>query len=142
MTRTRNRRGFATACVVGSALGLVTGCAGGSGSTSVPSSSTASVKATRFKVAARECKADAFIEDSGKSLIMDGAGITGDTAGKASVTQQACILKTLGASSAVVAHIDSTRALDWQQTDEWDGIKARWTYHPDSGLDIVLTDSR
>ena len=34
--------------------------------------------------------------------------------------------------------INSTRALDGMQTDSWHDITARWTYHPDDGLDITL----
>ena len=34
----------------------------------------------------------------------------------------------------------AARALDGQQTDEWDGISARWTYHPEDGLHLVLRD--
>ena len=43
--------------------------------------------------------------------------------------------------SYVVSHIDSTRALDGQQVDEWDGISARWTFHPESGLHLVLRET-
>ena len=25
---------------------------------------------------------------------------------------------------------------------EWDGIKARWSYHPDSGMRLTLVDAR
>jgi len=39
-------------------------------------------------------------------------------------------------------HINTTRALDGTQSDEWDGYKARWTYHPDAGVRITFIDSR
>ena len=43
-------------------------------------------------------------------------------------------------SDYVTQHIESTRALDGMQTDEWDDMKARWTYHPDDGLSLTLID--
>lgn len=51
-----------------------------------------------------------------------------------------CLLAGLGAPDYVADHINSTRALDGQQTDEWDDIEARWTYHPDNGLKITFID--
>ena len=53
----------------------------------------------------------------------------------------ACYLRELETPDYVIQHIDSTRSLDGQQTEEWDGIKARWTYHPDRGLIITLVDT-
>ena len=50
------------------------------------------------------------------------------------------VLTELEVPCYVTSHIDSTRALDGQQTDEWDGISARWTFHPESGLHLVLRD--
>lgn len=53
-----------------------------------------------------------------------------------------CLLGKLGMPADVAAHIGQTRALDGMQTDTWDGIAARWTYHPDKGLNITLVDER
>jgi len=64
-----------------------------------------------------------------------------DTSGD-SLENLACILRKTGAPSYVVTHIESTRALDGNQSDEWDGYKARWTYHPDAGLRITFIDTR
>ena len=54
----------------------------------------------------------------------------------------ACILMHLQAPNHVIAHIDSTRALDGQQTAEWDDLAARWTYHPSAGLTLTIVDKR
>ena len=35
-----------------------------------------------------------------------------------------------------------TRALDGMQTDSWGGMTARWTYHPDNGMNITFTDAK
>lgn len=53
-----------------------------------------------------------------------------------------CVLKRLGVSSAALEHVASTRALDGQQTEEWDGFKARWTFHPDDGLQMTVVDTK
>jgi hypothetical protein len=70
-----------------------------------------------------------------------------DTKGKEDITGDrledvVCVLSKLGIPKSVTAHMDATRALDGQQTDEWDGIKARWSYHPDSGMRLTLVDAR
>ena len=40
---------------------------------------------------------------------------------------------------AVVSQMDSTTSLQGRQTASWDGTDASWTYHPDNGLDLILT---
>jgi len=79
------------------------------------------------------------VGDGDKTLVVDGVGKE-DTTG-ATVETEACILKNLGVTTAVLQHIDSTRALDGRQTDSWDRFKAAWTYHPDAGFDIVIQES-
>lgn len=51
-----------------------------------------------------------------------------------------CVLGNLGIPDRAMEHVSSTRALDGQQTDAWDDITARWTYHPDSGLNMTLSE--
>lgn len=80
---------------------------------------------------------DAFIGDGGKTLNMDGEGQE-DTSGLP-LTDQLCVLGKLQVTSAVLAHMNDTRALDGRQTDAWGDFKAAWTYHPDDGLDLTIT---
>ena len=94
----------------------------------------------RFERAAEACELAPLLVVADK-----GATLTLTTAGKSGVSYTdiedvACVLAKLEVPSYVVSHIDSTRALDGQQTDEWDGISARWTYHPEDGLHLVLRD--
>lgn len=42
---------------------------------------------------------------------------------------------------SVKAHMFATRALDGRQTDTWPGFSASWSYHPDDGMDLVITAS-
>ena len=82
-----------------------------------------------------------IVGDEGKTLTLTTAGTSGKSASYTDIEDVACVLTELEVPSYVTSHIDSTRALDGQQTDEWDGISARWTFHPESGLHLVLRDT-
>lgn len=47
-------------------------------------------------------------------------------------------LLELGFPPGTWARVQNTRALDGTQTARGDGIVASWTYHPDSGLNMVI----
>jgi len=34
--------------------------------------------------------------------------------------------------------MERTRALDGTQSDTWDGLQASWSYHPDSGINLLI----
>ena len=79
----------------------------------------------------------------GVSTAADGQSITVRTAGaKAaggkSVKDVACVLAGLKAPQHIYSLIDATRALDGMQSESWGDYVARWTYHPDNGLTIVI----
>ena len=96
--------------------------------------------APRFETAAEACELVPLlvVADKGTTLTLTTAGESGVS--YTDIEDVACVLAKLEVPSYVVSHIDSTRALDGQQTDEWDGISARWTYHPEDGLHLVLRD--
>ena len=96
----------------------------------------------RFEKASEACDLVPMlvVADKGKTLTLTTAGKGGKSASYTDIEDVACVLAKLEVPSYVVSHIDSTRALDGQQTDEWDGISARWTYHPEDGLHLVLRD--
>ena len=98
--------------------------------------------APRFERAVEACELAPVlvVADKGKTLTLTTAGKSGKSASYTDIEDVACVLTKLEVPSYVVSHIDSTRALDGQQTDEWDGISARWTYHPEDGLHLVLRD--
>lgn len=93
---------------------------------------------TKLQAAVRTCGLDkGRVADGGHTLTLDTQGnedATGDSA--ASV---GCVLTALGVPTSVTAHMDQTRALDGMQTDEWSGVKARWTFHPNVGMTLILT---
>jgi hypothetical protein len=49
-----------------------------------------------------------------------------------------CALDALAIPERVLDHIGTTRALDGQQEDSWDDYQARWTYHPDHGVNLTI----
>ena len=82
-------------------------------------------------------KTGANLGDGGATLTLDGKGEE-DSTGLA-LTDLVCPLVALKTPDSVISNMDSTRALDGTQTATWDGIKATWRYHPDSGMEVVLT---
>jgi hypothetical protein len=76
------------------------------------------------------------VTDGGDTMLLDTKG-TDDPAGT-DITTVVCVLTELKTPQAVIAHMDSTRALDGRQEDSWDGFTASWTYHPDNGMDLIL----
>jgi hypothetical protein len=77
------------------------------------------------------------IGDGGLTISFDTLG-TEDSYG-ATIDDVACVLFAVQTPDAVVSRIDATRALDGTQTANWGSIAASWGYHPDTGLQLVLT---
>ncbi len=86
-----------------------------------------------------ECSLSRLVDpgDGGTSVLLDGEGEDVGS-GTLTVTQIACVLNEVDIPDSVVYRIDDTRALDGRQNADWDGMTASWSYHPDSGLDLVL----
>jgi hypothetical protein len=59
---------------------------------------------------------------------------------KVTIEEMACVLNGLDIPDAVVSQIDKTTAMQGVQTATWGEFSAKWTYHPDNGLDIIVTD--
>lgn len=82
----------------------------------------------------------------GLTLGDDGATLTFDMKGEddfrgASIDGLACIFGALEMPSNVSSHIDQTTSMDGRQTESWGDLTISWSYHPDRGLDGVLTVS-
>ena len=78
----------------------------------------------------------AKLGDEGYSLTLDMRG-DDDQVGLA-IESIDCILEALDVPDATKEKMRSTRALDGMQSASWGDITATWTYHPDSGLDVIL----
>jgi hypothetical protein len=93
---------------------------------------------TRFEAAAADCGLeDSVVGDGGKSLYLDMEGEE-LLSGELDYFEILCVLEEVHVPDYVLDHMGSTRSLDGRQSDEWDGIEASWTYHPDDGLDVLL----
>lgn len=73
------------------------------------------------------------VGDGGDSLIAN--GVMADQIG-----DLACLLLEFDTPQSVVAAMDSTTAMMGRQHEESDGLTYEWSYHPDNGMDLVVTD--
>lgn len=77
------------------------------------------------------------LADGDRTLIVEGAGK--DNPSGLSASAIICIFGAVGMPTAVSERVESTRALDGQVEDSWPGYRATWTYHPDAGLNMIVT---
>ncbi len=104
-----------------------------------PSAETSAPPAPKpdpFAEATTICDTDGMVShvgDGGHTLILEGRAYGGGR------DETVCILNHLGVSEAVMQKMQSTRALDGRQEGSWPGYEASWTYHPDNGLDVIVT---
>jgi hypothetical protein len=91
---------------------------------------------TRLEFALAECKVpledDVAVGDAGLTLTLDGT-VPYETA--------ECVLSALDVPDSVTSRIGQTRALDGMQEAQWGTVEAVWTYHPDDGLNLILTST-
>ena len=79
------------------------------------------------------------VADEGRSLTFDMKG--DDDLRGANITDIVCVFTALDMPSAVVSHMDQTTSMDGRQSESWGDLTVSWSYHPDRGLDGVLTVS-
>ncbi|MFC4019143.1 hypothetical protein ACFOW4_14495 [Micromonospora sp. GCM10011542] len=93
---------------------------------------------TRLAAARQQCSssASARLGDDDRTLTLHGDGK--ESAGL-DYNVLECFWRALDVPDSVVAEIEATRALDGRQTGDWDGMHGSWSYHPDSGLQMVIT---
>jgi len=77
------------------------------------------------------------IADEGKTLVIDGKGEE-DLRGVDLATLD-CLLGRLEVPVAIKQKMFETRALDGRQDGSWGRLQASWSYHPDQGLDLIVT---
>lgn len=82
-----------------------------------------------------EAESYIYTADDGESLLMDGEGE--ETWGAPS-SDIWCVLDELNVPESTVSKMENTSSMMGVVSDEWDGISAEWTYHPDDGFDLVL----
>jgi hypothetical protein len=79
-----------------------------------------------------------ILADDDHTLVVDMAGEDTST-GIETFDGVLCVLDDLDAPQALVARMESTRALDGMQSATWSSYEVTWTYHPDDGLDLIIT---
>ncbi len=79
------------------------------------------------------------LADGGRSITFDMKGE--DEVSGADVVDILCLFGQLDMPSAVLSHVQQTTSIDGRQTETWDNLTVSWSYHPDRGLDGVLTVS-
>jgi hypothetical protein len=108
--------------------------------TAVAAVIASSASASPFESALDDCRLsdgrDAQILDDGKSLLLD---MEGEESRGLSLSSVACVLQELDVPESTMSKMDSTRALDGRQSDEFNGITVEWTYHPSDGMDVLFT---
>ena len=77
------------------------------------------------------------LEDGGATLVFDHRG-EDDLAG-GSIMDILCVFAELDMPTRISTHMDQTTSLDGRQTESWDGLEIQWSYHPDRGMDGVIT---
>lgn len=98
---------------------------------------------TTLEQAKQECaeETDAVrVGDDGQSMVI--SRVAADENPGADLFELTCILSVVEMPDAAVSQLDSTRALDGRQDASWDDFTASWTYHPNSGLELILQEAR
>jgi hypothetical protein len=71
-----------------------------------------------------------------KSLTFDGKGNEDYSGGE--FAKLVCILNNLGAPTTLLERMLHTSAIMGSQEQTWNGISARWSFHPNSGLNVYI----
>ena len=75
------------------------------------------------------------LEDDGAMIVVDTGSQNGDAAGLN------CVLSMLGTPGSIQAQIGRTTATMAAQEAEHEGVRYSWSYSPDNGVDLVITDA-
>lgn len=95
-----------------------------------------------FEGAAETCSSRFDVEDP--FITVDEAGLYIDGAGEGSTGANleciVSILTFLEVPNSIITRMDSTTALMGVQEANYEGMTLSWTYHPENGLDISITE--
>lgn len=95
----------------------------------------------RIEVAIDRCglagEPGAEVGDEGQSLTLDTSGE--EELGGISYTSLECMISALDIPDAIESRILATRALDGVQDATYDEVSLSWSYHPDSGMTLIVS---
>ncbi len=143
----RGRYGRLRTLALVAVVALLVGLAGGyllarsAGDDNTASAQPSTSADSSMQAARSNCGAQyaVVVSDGGRTLVIDGQGKEDSSGVSTSVLD--CLLDQLHAPTSVVEQMYSTRALDGRQQADWPNYHASWTYHPDHGLDLIVTRS-
>ena len=75
------------------------------------------------------------IADDGDTLLVDTKSEHGD------VENAACVLQSIDTPKRITSAISNTTAMMGVQQDTANGYSYRWSYHPDNGLNVIVSSS-
>lgn len=84
-----------------------------------------------------EDEVGAQLADEGRTLLLQTAGEENSLG--MDYLEVVCAFDALDVPTRVTTQIVATRALDGRVSDSWDGFTAAWNYHPNSGLNLMIT---
>jgi hypothetical protein len=73
------------------------------------------------------------LEDDGRTIVIDTRSEYGD------VSAMECVLDSLGTPQSIEAQVGRTTAMMGVQDATHDGLDYSWTYHPDNGVNMVIS---
>lgn len=79
------------------------------------------------------------VEDDGKTLIVNTKPKDDDPLGVTSLALE-CVYEQLDVPTRITERIGATRSLDGRQEGDWKGFTASWSYHPDSGANLIVVE--
>lgn len=103
-----------------------------------PSGLQAAAEDTRLEAAFQDCLSrdtddTLSLADAGRTIVADTRSEYGDVAGVA------CVLGELGTPESITAQISRTTAMMGVQDGDHDGLHYSWSYHPDNGMNLVIS---
>ena len=131
----------AVAVVASGAIGFAWGQH--SGETSAAADASAAAAAAEAAADARLTEAYDVCETGNGGtldLVDDGTTIVVDTGSRyGSVAGLQCVLGRLDTPTSITAAIERTTSMMGVQSDTNDGLDYSWSYHPDNGVNMVIT---
>ena len=126
---------------IGVVAGLVIGLSVADGSEALPDAQESGLNQSIIDQAVETCGIDAVgytVLDGGTAIELDTEGEDSYDSGTSDFVAYYCMLNQLGVPETTQQKIGRTRALDGTQSDTWDSLKASWSYHPDSGANVLI----
>lgn len=141
MLRQRPKKSWLLPAGAGVAIGAVAGLLLGSAVATGGDGAGHALNQSIIDQSVETCGMDAegyTVLDGGTAIELDTEGEDSYDSGTSDFVAYYCMLNQLGVPETTQQKIGRTRALDGTQSDTWDSLKASWSYHPDSGANVLI----